>query len=330
MTMDHAPDRFVPVVDLSEGHTPHGRAAVAAAIGRACERSGFYVVVGHGVPQDLVRRMHEVTRAFFALPDAEKDRVAHRPGVSGYRRLGGTTAHSIDRPSPPDLCEAFAVHVTGDLDAAERARLGDRWATWTLANVWPERPPGFRETWQAYLAAVRELAADLMRLSALALGLDEEFFADKFDHDGSSLAANHYYPQPRPPLPGQLRRGPHTDFGALTVLHQEDGRGGLQVADRDGRWRDVAAVPGGFVVNIGDLMALWTGGRWVSTMHRVVNPPPGDASSRLSIPFFYLPNHDAVVEPPHSLGTAGTGRPAASVTAGPWMSGKLRKLFAAS
>ncbi|MGK5638863.1 isopenicillin N synthase family dioxygenase [Streptomyces sp. URMC 126] len=326
--MEHAPGGFVPVIDLSDRHTPHGRAAVAAAIGRACEESGFYVVVGHDVPRDLIRRMHAVTRAFFELPDTEKDKVAHRPGVSGYRRLGGTTAHSIDRPSPPDLCEAFAVHVTGDLDTAERARLGDRWATWTLANVWPERPADFRDVWLAYLAAVRDLAADLMRLSALALGLDEEFFADKFDHDGSSLAANHYYPPPPHPLPGQLRRGPHTDFGALTVLHQQDDRGGLQVLDGDGRWRDVAAVPGSFVVNLGDLMALWTGGRWVSTMHRVVNPPPGDTSSRLSVPFFYLPNHDAVVQSPPHLAPDPGGAPPERVTAGPWMSRKLRKLFA--
>ncbi|MFJ9614011.1 2OG-Fe(II) oxygenase family protein [Streptomyces noursei] len=92
----------------------------------------------------------------------------------------------------------------------------------------------------------------------------------------------------------------HTDFGSLTILYQEDDRGGLQVLQvLQGKddWRDVSAIPGSFVVNIGDLMALWTGGRWVSTLHRVINPERGDTSSRVTIPFLYLPNHDAMIEP---------------------------------
>ncbi len=81
------------------------------------------------------------------------------------------------------------------------------------------------------------------------------------------------------------------------MLYQEDNLGGLQVLQGANGWRDVRAIPGSFVVNIGDLMVLWTGGRWVSTMHRVANPERHQTSSRLSIPFFYQPNHDAVVIP---------------------------------
>ncbi|GIG66674.1 isopenicillin N synthase family dioxygenase [Phytomonospora endophytica] len=309
---------YVPVIDLSTRDTPEGRAALAATIGEACATSGFYVIVGHGVAAELVTRMYTVTRSFFLLPDAGKDLVANRPGVSGFRRLGGSTAASIGEDTPPDLCEVFAAHVTGELPDAERAALGDAWATWTLANVWPSAE--FKDVWWEYMDAVTALAADLMRLSALALGLDEEFFASSFGRHGSSVAANYYYPQTRPPLPGQLRRGPHTDFGGLTVLYQEDDRSGLQVRGAAGEWRDVAAIPGSFVVNIGDLMALWTGGRWVSTMHRVVNPPPEHAaSSRVSIPFFYLPDHDAVIKPVEGGGEA--------VVAGEWMSRKLERLF---
>ncbi|MGW6460771.1 isopenicillin N synthase family dioxygenase, partial [Streptomyces sp. NPDC055078] len=297
----HAPatgtDDSVPVIDLSPRDSAEGRAAVARAIGAACEGSGFFTVVGHGVSQDLIDRMYTVTNGFFELPDREKDTVANRPGVSGFRRMGGTTARSLDNETPPDLCEAFGVHVTGELSERERAGLGDPWATWTLANVWPDSPAGFKAVWQEYLSAMEELSADLMRQFALALELDERFFEDRFDHHVSSLTANYYYPQTEPPLPGQLRRGAHTDFGSLTVLYQEDDLGGLQVLRNDGTWRDVAAVPGGFVVNIGDLMALWTGGRWVSTMHRVVNPERGNTSSRLSLPFYYLPNHNASIEP---------------------------------
>ncbi|GCD97599.1 isopenicillin N synthase family dioxygenase [Embleya hyalina] len=321
-------DGYVPLIDLSSRDSARGRAAIADAIGGACEDSGFFIIVNHRVPTNLVDRMYTATNGFFMLPDDKKNLVANRPGVSGFRRMGGTTARSIGRESPPDLCEAFSAHTTGELGDEERRRLGDQWATWTLANIWPEEPADFKPVWQEYMAVIGELSADLMRLFALALGLAEDFFEDKFDHHGSSVTVNYYPPQLEPPLPGQLRRGPHTDFGGLTVLYQEDERGGLQVLQGGTRWRDVPAIPGTFVVNIGDLMAMWTGGRWVSTMHRVVNPARGDTSSRLTIPFFYMPNHDAPIEPMRPFRETRAIDRYDTVTAGQWMSRKIQKLFA--
>ncbi|GGX27621.1 isopenicillin N synthase family dioxygenase [Streptomyces lomondensis] len=320
-------DGFVPVIDLSSRNTVEGRAALARAIDAACTGSGFFVIVGHGIPQDFIDRMFTVTYEFFRLPDEEKERVAHRPGVSGFRRTGGSTAHSLDQQTPPDLCEAFSVHATGELSEEERRKLGNEWATWTLANIWPENPPEFRKVWQEYMTAMGELAADLMRLFAIALDLDETFFDDKFDHHGSSIAVNYYPPQLTPPLPGQWRRGPHTDFGSLTILYQEDNRGGLQVLQGEDDWRDVCAIPGSFVVNIGDLMALWTGGRWVSTMHRVVTPQPDDTSSRLTIPYFYLPNHDASIEPMRPFTDSPAVERFDTVTVSEWVSRKVQKIF---
>ncbi|MFG1795718.1 isopenicillin N synthase family dioxygenase [Nocardia sp. NPDC049149] len=318
---------FVPVIDMSARDTAAGRASIAAAIGAACARSGFFVIVGHGVPTELTARMCATTRAFFALPDTEKDRVAHRPGVSGFRRMGGATAHSIGKKTPPDLCEVFSAHVTGDLPAHERAQLGDYWASWQLANVWPTTPADFAPTWQEYLTAMSDLAGTLMRLFALALGLPEHHFDAVFDRHVSSIAVNYYYPQLDAPLPGQLRRGEHTDWGSLTILYQDTSIGGLQVL-QDTEWRAVPTIPDGFVVNIGDLMALWTAGRWVSTMHRVVNPERGNTSSRLSIPFFYLPDHDAPLDPIGAF--AGTEPPETfgTTTAGQWISRKMQQTFA--
>ncbi|MEV3871310.1 2-oxoglutarate and iron-dependent oxygenase domain-containing protein [Streptomyces sp. NPDC049906] len=320
-------DGFVPVIDLSSKGTPRGRASLAEAIGNALRTSGFFVIVDHGVEQELVDRMFTSTNDFFELPDAEKDAVAARPGVSGYRRAGGTLARSLDQETPPDLCETFAAHVTGELDEEQRSRLGGEWASWTHQNTWPRRPEGFRETWHAYLAAMTELAADLMRLFARALDLPENHFEDKFDHHGSSIAANYYPPQLHPPLPGQLRRGPHTDFGSLTILHQQHDRTGLQVRQGTNTWRDIPAVPHSLVVNIGDLMALWTGGRWVSTMHRVTNPPTHDTTSRLTIPFFYLPNHDATIQPMRPFTDSSSIERFDTVTVGDWVSRKVRKIL---
>jgi len=60
----------------------------------------------------------------------------------------------------------------------------------------------------------------------------------------------------------------------------------------------VPIVDGAFIVNIGDLMARWTNDRWVSTLHRVVNPPQDRfaGSRRQSLVFFHNPNYDAVIE----------------------------------
>ncbi len=324
-------DGFVPVIDLSARESAHGRGLIADAIGKACETSGFFTIVGHGVPRELIDRMHATTNAFFELPDAEKGLVANRPGVAGFRRFGGTSALSLDQRTPPDLCEVFASHVTGELDEDERARLGDYWAPWKMANIWPGAPADFRDTWHEYMSVMTELAGDIMRLFASALGLAEEFWDDKFDNHTSALIANFYYPQLVPPLPGQLRRGAHTDWGSLTILHQEDGLGGLQVLQASGgtsEWCDVPAVPGSFVVNIGDLMALWTSGRWVSTMHRVLNPERGNPSSRLSIPFFHQPNHDAPVEPIAAISVPEYDRPpTGGMACGQWISAKMVKTF---
>jgi isopenicillin N synthase-like dioxygenase len=321
-------DGVVPVIDLSSRHSAQGRRAIAEAIGRACAGSGFFTIVGHGVPQRLIDRMYTTTNTFFRLPHAEKDLVASRPGACGFRRSGGATAQSLDQKTPPDLCEAFGVHVTGELTERERARLGDYWAPWKSANRWPSVPADFTQTWHEYMSVMTQLSGDLVRLFALALELDEEFFGERFDNHVSALTANYYYPQLEPPLPGQLRRGQHTDFGALTVLHQEDDLGGLQVRVADGDWRDVPAVPGSFVVNIGDLMALWTGGQWVSTMHRVANPQRGNTSSRLSIPFFYQPNHDAPAAPVRLQKPSEQTQHPAGTTAGRWIATKMEKLFA--
>jgi isopenicillin N synthase-like dioxygenase len=111
------------------------------------------------------------------------------------------------------------------------------------------------------------------------------------------MSCHHYPVLEQPPLPGQLRTGAHTDYGAMTILAATDAEGGLEVRMRDGSWAGVKPKPGEFVVNLGDMMARWTNGRWASTLHRVVNPPLGMAQSRrLSIGMFVHPNYDQRIE----------------------------------
>jgi isopenicillin N synthase-like dioxygenase len=137
-----------------------------------------------------------------------------------------------------------------------------------------------------------------MRLTALGLGLEETFFDDKVNRSIGTMRLNYYPRQERAPLAGQLRAGAHTDYGGLTILNGEDVPGGLQVLTRGGRWIDVRTAPDQLVVNIGDLLMRWTNDRWLSNMHRVVNPPlaEGRNAPRLSIAFFNHPNWDTVIE----------------------------------
>ena len=141
------------------------------------------------------------------------------------------------------------------------------------------------------------LAIDLMRLFALALDLPERYFDSSVDRSISRLRVRNYPAPAETPEPGQLRAGAHSDYGSLTILKTEDRPGGLQVLGKDGAWLDVPHLPGCFVVNIGDMLARWTNDRWVSTLHRVVNPPPDRVaeSRRQSVVFFQNPNYDAVV-----------------------------------
>ena len=164
-------------------------------------------------------------------------------------------------------------------------------------NVWPKALPEMRAVWERYFAEMSEVSRQVMRIFAIALNLDIDFFEDKINEHISMFRAVNYPDQPTPPLPGQLRAGAHTDYGSLTLLRQEQRPGGLQVMTKSGEWFDVPAVKGALVVNIGDLMSEWTNDLWVSTLHRVVNPPRDAAndSRRISLVFFHQPNYDAMI-----------------------------------
>ena len=191
------------------------------------------------------------------------------------------------------------------------------------------RPAGrSAAAWLDYYAAMEALAADLLRLFALGLGLDEHHFDRFVDEHVTNMTANHYPPVDAPPLPDQFRKGPHSDWGTLTILYQ-DGTGGLEVVDRrSGGWVDVPVIPGAFVVNIGDLMATWTNDQWRSTKHRVRVPPAARRRiPRVSVPFFHHPNWSAVIECLPGCEMPGEPPRFAPVTAGDYLLRKVEMAY---
>ncbi|GAA4140924.1 isopenicillin N synthase family dioxygenase [Actinomadura keratinilytica] len=313
-----------PTIDLADhlsGSASRRRDAAHRAA-QSCTEFGLFLLRGHGLDPDLLRDVHAVAREFFDAPEDYKRRF-HLPGSSrGYTPLGTESLASTGgETAPADVKEAFAI---GTADVPERSA---EYAGAGLRTVeWPDRPARFRETLLDYYRAAHALAGRVMGLLADALGVPEAAFADKMDRSADFLRLIGYPEQDRPPEAGAMRAGAHTDFGVLAMIAADDAPGGLQVQTRDGRWLDVPAPPGTLVVNIGDLMAYWTGRRWRSAVHRVVNPPAGAAGAtrRQSIVFFHNPNLDAVIEPLRLRDAPGEPRPR-PVVAGEWLTYKSRR-----
>jgi len=291
----------VPVIDLAPARTGDvaGRRRVAGLIDQACVEIGFFAVTGHGVPDAVGHALREAAHRYFALPLDVKRRAgpADEATPRGYHALGGEALSAAnDAVAPPDLKEFYHV---GPVDVgADAYYTGPRGRQFFPPNIWPEDPPGFRAAAVTYYRAMDQLTGFLMRLTALGLGIEETFFDDKVSRSIGTMRLNYYPRQLEAPLAGQLRAGAHTDYGGLTILNGEDVPGGLQVWTRSGRWVDVRTAPDQFVVNIGDLLMRWTNDRWLSNLHRVVNPPLADGrhQARLSIAFFNHPNWDVMIE----------------------------------
>ncbi|MCU1503860.1 MAG: 2OG-Fe(II) oxygenase family protein [Ilumatobacteraceae bacterium] len=292
----------VPVIDI--GPFIHGsdadREVVAAKIAHACEEIGFFQITGHGVSEEFIQSVYDASRAFFDLPEEDKE-VAAQPApdqVRGWSAVGKEgLSYSLDEKAPGDLKEKMDMGPF-DVPDSDPYFHSDEAGPHFAANVWPSAMPELRPLWESYFAAMSEVSRQVMRIFAVGLGLDIDYFEDKIDRHISMFRVLNYPDQPEAPLAGQLRAGAHSDYGSLTLLRQEQRPGGLQVMTKNDGWMDVPAIPGALVVNIGDLMAEWTNDRWVSTLHRVVNPPREQASDsrRISLVFFHQPNYDAMIE----------------------------------
>jgi isopenicillin N synthase-like dioxygenase len=291
----------VPVIDIASFRTgtAQEKLAVAREVDRACRDIGFLVISGHGVSTDLIKAMRLVSEAFFDLPLGRKMQVA-RPAPDVTRGYIGMEEESVGRlrdagATAGDLNESLMIGPV-DLPPASYAfapAAGKHFAP----NLWPQGPSDLQPLWTEYYREMGRLAQTLMRIFALGLGLTEDFFDDKIDRHISRLRVRNYPAQSSPPVPGQIRAGAHSDYGSLTILAAEDRPGGLQVCNAEGDWVDVPIVPGCFIINIGDLLARWTNDTWVSTLHRVANPPAGAGagSRRQSLVFFHNPNYDAEI-----------------------------------
>jgi isopenicillin N synthase-like dioxygenase len=276
---------MLPIVSLKGMALEHpaAKACIAADLRAACLDKGFFYLVDHGVSPALIAAVIAQSKLFFDLPLAEKLAVEKSRSFCnrGYEPLQGQT---LEADSPPDLKEGFYIGEDLPLDDARVvARVFNQGP-----NQWPQ---GFSQaglahwkaTMGAYFRAMDELCVVIMRALALSLDLPEHHFAAFCTDPISTLRLLRYPPQPVNPAPNEKGCGEHTDFGAITILLQDDA-GGLQVLDQAKGWVDAPPIAGSYVVNLGDLIARWTNDRYRSTLHRVVNT---SGRERYSVPFFF-------------------------------------------
>jgi isopenicillin N synthase-like dioxygenase len=311
------------------------RRAVGAALDAACREVGFFNVVGHGVPTAVTDGALAAARSWFTeTPDADKRALALSPrtGYRGYASLGknvtkgarrcvprcmrACSPHTVasGRAGQPDLHEGLDFYAEQAVGGPLRAR-----------NPWPTGDGGaLAAASQAWVREGLRVGAALLRGIALGLQLPEHFFDDPATAGARARAGRavphssiilcvacahtpilagdpywvlrliHY-----PPLPAgaqQASCGEHTDYGLLTLVLQEPHAAALQVRHAaTGEWRTAPPMPGAFTCNIGDMLTVWTNGRYTSTLHRVMHT--GGGRSRVSAPFFYEPSFAARVAP---------------------------------
>lgn len=293
--LERISDMALPVFNLEKFETAQaeGRQELAEILDQTCRETGFLVLEGHGISDQIIADVWATTQAFFKLDAASKQSLA--PPYQGYPYgyLGPDSealAKSKGEDTPPDLKESFNG---GPNNVPSHISDPDALAFCYQPTPWPDLP-GFKTAWLAYYSALEGLAARIMRAFAVALNLPENHFDPFIADPVSALRALHYPATIGEALDKQQRAGAHTDYGSLTILLPQPNSTRLQV-EVQGEWVDVPAPQNAFVINIGDLMARWTADRWVSTLHRVVAKP--DQPARQSLAFFHQPDWDAEIVP---------------------------------
>lgn len=277
----------LPIVDMSPLLRPAGDAelgALARDIAAACRAHGFFYVVGHGLDPRLLARLDAASREFFALPLATKREIAMERGGRAWRgwfAVGDELTSGV-----PDLKEG--LYFGSELGPEHpRVRAG---VPLHGANLFPAQVPALRPAVLAYVDALTRVAHALLRGVARSLELADDYFAAHYTADPTVLFRVFHYPACEPEAAG-WGVGEHTDYGLLTLLAQDE-VGGLEVKTRHG-WIDAPPIGDALICNLGDMLDRLTGGVYRSTPHRV----RAGARARLSFPFFFDPDFDAVLRP---------------------------------
>lgn len=309
----------VPIVDLSMFRDGTNRQQIANVIGRAARDVGFFYIVNHGVDGVVVDAALHQAKQFFNLPLEEKNKYPIADSFPHQRGYVPVFGEELGMDETVDLKESFDLGV--DLPAEDPDVVAG--IPFYSSNVWPETMPEFERVVTRYHDEMLSLSKVLGHAFAMSLGLDEAFFVDRMQKPIANMRLLHY--PPHSPIVGQkvIGAGAHSDYGFVTILLQ-DQVGGLQVQNLQGDWIDAPPVPGSFVVNIGELLSMWTNDLFVATRHRVVNTSGVD---RYSIPLFLDMDHGTEVSCLPTCLLDDESPKYGSVIAGQYISKRLDETF---
>ncbi|EUK17542.1 2OG-Fe(II) oxygenase family protein [Commensalibacter papalotli (ex Servin-Garciduenas et al. 2014)] len=278
---------YVPVIDISDiyQNDKNKHLKIAEQVDYVCRNSGFFCITGHHIPRDDIQKIKDLSRQFFNLSLKEKQTISILNNEI-YRGYSSYELEQLDQENSIDYKEMFDMGYHLDSDHPEVQKKDP----FRGPNIHPEiLIPGWTQVFETHYKKMTELARVVFKIIALGLKLEEHFFNAMFYESLSTFRVIHY-----PGLPEQRNRvvcGAHTDYGILTILYQ-DNIGGLQVRNQENQWIDVPPIEGAFVMNIGDMMAMWTNDHYKSTSHRVLNT----GHDRISMPFFTEPHPDQLIQ----------------------------------
>ena len=258
-----------------------------------CHQVGFFYLQHHNIPISLMRSVLKEAKAFFELPQHVKNEIdiSHSAHYRGYGRLQAETTLGI-----PDYKETY------DLGLEKTALTKTEQAYQTLhgPNQWPTSGKfdhlRFRSTITQYIDSMTQLGLQIMLAISEGLGISSEHLSSGFDpnsDDAYAMLRLLHYPPTHNDDEQKFGVGPHVDAGCLVFLLQDD-VGGLQVQNHAGDWIDAPPREDTFIVNIGEMLQLWTSHYFKATPHRVMNHHD---KFRISAPFFFEPNLSTVIKP---------------------------------
>ena len=264
---------MIPIIDFRHYDESHAAsiASLAEQVASALTSEGFMGIQNLGIDQSDIERTFEVAEWFFSQELSMKKLSSYAAAGEnfGFQEVG---IEHLDPTAPADIKETFTMRNLLNHDPADRR--------------WPNDL--FRETMIAFYQICLESAYRVQRVCAKALSLEPDYFVQKHQGENVSLRLL-YYPADTSysVAPRQLGAGAHTDYGMLTLLFQ-NGVGGLEIRDSDGRWQAAEPEADTILINTGDLMERWTNGRFRSTPHRVKSKVGHNA--RFSIAMFVDPD----------------------------------------
>lgn len=278
----------IPTLDLQDPDAAQKLAVI-------CQNVGFFYLDGHGLSPGYIDSIFAASKALFDLPLEEKTKLSDKVMSRGYTAMQEETLDpSVQREG--DTKEGYYIgrEIPVEDPRYDPAKLRG-------PNQWPVPAilPDFRPIMEDYHSTITDVAMRVVRLIAVGLGLEESHFDSDFTESIATLRLLHYSRRPSNPEAGIYGCGAHSDYGIATLL-LTDKHPGLQIYHNE-EWVDVPPRPYSFVVNIGDMLEIWTNGKYKSTLHRVLTPAVDNddnecSGDRYSIPFFFDPMFETVVE----------------------------------